>query len=76
MKQRTIMKLDEIENGHDWCNGRTWSHGGTAYSCTDVCRYCGLVRKYFSDSQNGIDANYTFFIDGEKISLCNVPASC
>lgn len=52
--------LDQIDEAHDFEDGQTYGHGGTAMSSTDVCRICGLKRLYFTDSQNGVDSRWTF----------------
>ncbi len=62
--------IEQVDEAHDWEYGQAYGHGGTAYSCTDTCRICGLNRKYFSDGQNGVRACYTFeTMDGEDVVL-------
>ena len=77
MKERTKKTLEQIEAAHDWREGQTWGHGGTSYSQTDVCRWCGLRRLWTMDEQNGHGPEYTFSShEGEPLPLCAVPVTC
>lgn len=62
--------LNQIEENHDWLEGRVWGHGGTAYSQNDICQLCGLNRRWAKDSQNGVPSHYTFSTrDGEVLTI-------
>ena len=61
--------LNTINQSHDWKAGQTYGGSGTVLRSTDVCRICGLRRNFFSDSQNGVDGEYTFDFEGDDISL-------
>lgn len=60
MTKTTETLLDTIEAAHDWEQGQVYAGGGTRYSSTDKCRTCGLVRRWFDDSQNGVSDRYSF----------------
>lgn len=72
MKDSTIKMLKKIDEIHDWRDGQSHSNGGTTLYSTDICRVCSLSRHYFSDSQNGIDGEYTFTKSDEDLSLREV----
>ena len=69
MKTHTKELLDRVGEKHDWKEGQVHGGSGTQLSCTDVCRVCALERRWFSDRQNGVDGDYSFFMKGEPISL-------
>jgi len=69
-KERYEALLKEIDEAHHWWNGqmysghwqngRMYSGGGKVCRQTDTCLICGLERRYYSDSENGIDGHYLF----------------
>lgn len=70
MKETTEKLLKELGEAHDWEEGQVYGGGGTRYSSTDRCRACGMERKWFSDSQNGVADHYTFLlVGGDALSL-------
>ena len=70
MKDSTKKLLEEVQEAHDWSNGQVYGGGGTRYSSTDTCQACGMTRRWFTDSQNGVSDTYTFALQsGESISL-------
>ena len=70
MKQTTKALLAEVEEAHDWSEGQVYGGGGTRYSSLDTCQACGMTRRWFTDSQNGVGATYTFATArGEDLSL-------
>jgi len=70
MKETTRKLLEQVDQEHDWREGKTYSGGGTKLYRTDVCRVCGLQREYVDDRQNNIDGEYTFVdADGNEIPL-------
>ena len=64
MKDKTKDLLNLVDEDHDWCEGQTYSGGGTEYHSTDICNICALRRHYESDSQNDVAPHYRFS-DGE-----------
>lgn len=64
MKPSTKKLFDQVDGAHDWIEGQVSSSGGTRLHSTDVCAVCSLKRTYFSDHQNGVEAEYRF-VDGE-----------
>jgi hypothetical protein len=70
MKEKTRILLDQVDEAHDWINGRAYSNGGTELHTTDTCQVCGLQRHYKSDTQNGIEGYYWFSDShGEELTL-------
>ena len=67
-KQRRETLDNQIGEAHDWLDGQVWSTGGTAMSSTDECQLCLLVRRWSTDSQNGVPSHYTYERDGERIA--------
>ena len=59
----------EISTAHDWLEGQTYGGSGTQLSSTDTCRICGLVRQYFSDSQNEVEPHNTYSVEGETLTV-------
>ena len=69
MSEKAEQLLAQVEQNHDWDQGQCWGGGGTQLSSTDTCRICGLERKWFSDTQNGVEDRYTFISAGETLPL-------
>ena len=69
MTPRAEKMLKEIDEKHDWRRGRVYGGSGTQMSSTDECRICGLERRWLTDSQNGVDEEYTFQFRGAAVSL-------
>ncbi len=69
MKDSTRKLLETVQDAHDWSEGQMYGGGGTQMRSTDTCRACSLQMHYFSDSQNGVDGEYTFTAGGDGISL-------
>jgi hypothetical protein len=70
MKDSTKKLLEEVQEAHDWSDGQVYGGGGTRYSTLDTCQACGMTRRWFTDSQNGVGDTYTFTLQsGESISL-------
>jgi len=75
MKETTRKLLERVDEEHDWREGKTYSGGGTELYRTDVCRVCGLQRRWEDDSQNGVHDEYTFVdVYGNDIPLRGVVA--
>jgi hypothetical protein len=60
MRAKTKELLAFVDREHDWDEGEVHGGSGTRLSSTDSCRVCGLVRRWFSDAQNGVSGRYTF----------------
>jgi len=75
MKETTGKLLERVDEEHDWREGQTWGGRGTYLSRIDVCRVCGLQRRWEDDSQNGVHEEYTFIdADGNEFPLREVVA--
>jgi hypothetical protein len=60
MKRLTETLLTKVDQSHDWTDEQIRGGSGTQLTTSDSCRVCGLTRRCFSDSQNGISKRYTF----------------
>jgi len=70
MKKTTAKLLEQVDEEHDWKEGQTSAFGGVGVRRTDVCRVCGLQRRWEDDWQNDINDEYTFFDEnGNELTL-------